>query len=158
MPVERDLYRVLGVAADATRDDIVHAYRRLAQASHPDTRPGDAGAAGRFVDVSAAYQVLADPVRRADYDRTRNARAQSRPPRPSARPRDDLTVSSRSVPWSAAPGWVGPLAEPLLRVGPVHVSPPDPITPSGAVPPLYFADAVERVRQLVVWLHDGWTW
>jgi hypothetical protein len=64
-----DLYRVLGVDAGAARPDIVRAYRRLARASHPDAHPGDPAAEARFRLVTLAYQVLADPRRRAAYDR-----------------------------------------------------------------------------------------
>jgi DnaJ domain len=64
-----DLYEDLGVARDATREDIAAAYRTRAKALHPDTRPADADAADRFARVGAAYRVLSDPDERARYDR-----------------------------------------------------------------------------------------
>jgi curved DNA-binding protein CbpA len=63
------LYRVLDVSPGASQETIVHAYRRQARASHPDARPDDPRAAARFRILSSAYEVLSDPVRRADYDR-----------------------------------------------------------------------------------------
>ena len=65
-----DLYEELGVAHDATREEIAAAYRTRAKELHPDTRPVDAGAADRFARVGAAYRVLSDPDERARYDRS----------------------------------------------------------------------------------------
>ena len=62
-----DYYETLGVARDASAEDIKHAYRRLARKLHPDINP-DPAAAERFKEVTAAYEVLADPQRRARYD------------------------------------------------------------------------------------------
>jgi curved DNA-binding protein CbpA len=63
------LYRVLDVSPGASQETIAHAYRHHARASHPDARPDDPGAAARFRILTSAYEVLSDPVRRADYDR-----------------------------------------------------------------------------------------
>lgn len=65
-----DLYRVLGVAPEASRDAIVRAYRRLARRYHPDINTSPE-AAERFDQITHAYQVLADPAARARYDATR---------------------------------------------------------------------------------------
>jgi curved DNA-binding protein CbpA len=66
-----DHYRLLGVARDATREQIAQAWRRRARSEHPDRRPGEAGdeAAARFRELAEAYRVLGDPVRRVAYDR-----------------------------------------------------------------------------------------
>ena len=64
----RDPYIVLGVARQASGEEIARAYRRAARASHPDG--GGAGSAERFQAVSDAYEVLSDPLRRAVYDRS----------------------------------------------------------------------------------------
>lgn len=63
-----DLYAVLGVAADATDDEIKKAYRRLARQYHPDHNPDDAEAEDRFKEISAAWSVLSDPEKRRQYD------------------------------------------------------------------------------------------
>ncbi|MGH2467563.1 MAG: J domain-containing protein, partial [Candidatus Limnocylindrales bacterium] len=62
----RDVYRILQVHPEADPDVIQAAYRRLARRYHPDT-PGGSGE--RMAELNAAYAVLNDPVRRADYDR-----------------------------------------------------------------------------------------
>ena len=64
-----DHYEVLGIARDADAAEVKRAYRRLARESHPDANHGDSGAEVRFKAVSAAYEVLSDPERRARYDR-----------------------------------------------------------------------------------------
>jgi molecular chaperone DnaJ len=62
----RDYYEVLGVAPDAGADEIKRAYRQLARRYHPDISGDDRGAA--FLELSLAYEVLADPSRRRSYD------------------------------------------------------------------------------------------
>ena len=64
-----DLYQLLGVPRQASREEIAQAWRRQARAEHPDARPADAAAPGRFRDLAEAWQVLGDPARRAAYDR-----------------------------------------------------------------------------------------
>ncbi len=69
-----DHYRVLGVLDDAEEIVIRAAYKVLAQKYHPDkwtTNPDEASS--RMADINAAYAVLADPVRRKQYDSTRDS-------------------------------------------------------------------------------------
>ena len=63
----RDLYETLGVAKDATEDQIKKAFRKLAAKHHPDRNPGKANE-DRFKEVSAANEVLGDKDKRALYD------------------------------------------------------------------------------------------
>lgn len=62
-----DLYAILGVARDASPEEIRSAYRRLARELHPDVN-GDPEAERRFKEITAAYETLSDPDRRARYD------------------------------------------------------------------------------------------
>jgi len=69
MPTTRDYYEVLGVAREASADDIKRAYRRLARKYHPDRNPGDEKAEAAFKEAAEAYEVLSNPERRNTYDR-----------------------------------------------------------------------------------------
>lgn len=62
-----DYYAELGITSDASRAAVDEAYRRRAKALHPDTNP-EATAEDRFKRLTAAYEVLRDPVSRQAYD------------------------------------------------------------------------------------------
>jgi curved DNA-binding protein CbpA len=114
-----DLYQLLGVSREASREEIVQTWRRRARDEHPDARPADADAPGRFRALAEAWRVLGDPGRRAAYDRTLT---RGRPPA--------IRVTVRHQP---GPGGVTPLArmpEPPLRAGPVRIEASRP-APSG---------------------------
>jgi DnaJ-class molecular chaperone len=64
-----DPYQTLGVKRDASRADIQKAYRRLAKKLHPDLNPGNKKAEEEFKNVSAAYDLLDEPDKRARFDR-----------------------------------------------------------------------------------------
>src|SRR3954471_9692450 len=64
---ERDYYKVLGVPASASKDEIRKAYRKLSKELHPDS----GGDEERFKEVSAAYDVLGDEAKRKEYDDVR---------------------------------------------------------------------------------------
>lgn len=64
---KRDFYEVLGVSKDASGDEIRKAYRQLARKYHPDVNKA-ADAEDKFKEVKAAYDVLSDPQKKANYD------------------------------------------------------------------------------------------
>lgn len=72
-------YDVLGVAPDASGEEIQRAYRRLARLHHPDVAPG--GDPARMAAINGAWMVLSDPRQRQAYDA-----AVRRPEGPAARP------------------------------------------------------------------------
>src|SRR5215471_12938111 len=64
----KDYYKVLGVAKNASADDIKKAFRKLARKYHPDVNPGDKRAEARFKEINEAYEVLSDAEKRRKYD------------------------------------------------------------------------------------------
>lgn len=142
-----DPYAVLGVASEASDEDLDHAFRVLVRQLHPDTRPprpfmsaaispatsaeSDDGADQRLQEILNAYAILRDPVRRAAYDRARPATVAK-------------TIAKLPAPRPAAPGTpaIGTLTPnmqgltptrvgPALRIGPVRWEPPHAATDTG---------------------------
>jgi molecular chaperone DnaJ len=123
----KDFYRVLGVAENASQDEIKKAYRKLAKQYHPDANPNDAAAAERFKEISEGYAVLSDEDKRKQYDQMRKlgafgglggfrpgagreARARpARRPSPSTTSRSSAGASATSsAPSSTSAGGAGP--------------------------------------------------
>ncbi|CRZ16831.1 J domain-containing protein [Mycolicibacterium neworleansense] len=114
-----DPYRVLGVSPTATQAEITHAYRAGLRAQHPDTRPASSSriADQQLQQLLAAYAMLRDPTRRADYDgvtaRTATP-AQPNPTDPASTGPVAIPVNHRHTPPTAK----NPV--PPLRAGPVR--------------------------------------
>ncbi|WP_030170741.1 molecular chaperone DnaJ [Spirillospora albida] len=70
--LEKDYYKVLGVAKTSSQEEIKKAYRKLARKYHPDANKGDTDAEERFKEISEAYDVLSDEKRRKEYDGVRS--------------------------------------------------------------------------------------
>ncbi|SMP60054.1 molecular chaperone DnaJ [Noviherbaspirillum suwonense] len=66
---KRDFYEILGLAKNASDDDIKKAYRKLAMKYHPDRNPDSKGAEEKFKEAKEAYEMLSDPQKRDAYDR-----------------------------------------------------------------------------------------
>ena len=64
-----DPYKTLGVAQDASQNDIRRAYRKLAKKHHPDLNPGNVKSEEIFKRVSSANELLSDPEKRGQFDR-----------------------------------------------------------------------------------------
>jgi hypothetical protein len=114
-------YDVLGIGLEATPDELHRAYVAAARAFHPDHAGGDAD---RMREVNAAWEVLSDPVRRAEYDqrlgvtRTRTSASDA-----VAHDRDPVAVDLDATPFTmpvivAPTGWlaVAPVAVFALSV------------------------------------------
>ena len=65
----KDPYQELGITRQASADEVQKAFRKLAKQYHPDRNPGNAQAEARFKQISGAFELLKDPVKRAKFDR-----------------------------------------------------------------------------------------
>jgi len=87
----KDYYYILGIARNASQDEIKKAYRKLSTKFHPDKNDGDKFFEERFKDINEAYETLVDDTRRKIYDahlREANTRTaeQSYSPPPKVKP------------------------------------------------------------------------
>ncbi len=68
MANKRDFYEILGIAKNATDDEIKKAYRKMAMKYHPDRNPDSKDAEANFKEAKEAYEMLSDPQKKAAYD------------------------------------------------------------------------------------------
>jgi curved DNA-binding protein CbpA len=106
----RDYYAILEIGPDASEGEIRVAYRRLARRYHPDLHPERADAEARLKELNEAYEVLRDPVRRAQY----------RAPGQGVRIRVDTAPSGGGAPSSPRPS-PPPRARQSYDAPPSHV-------------------------------------
>lgn len=147
-----DLYELLGVAREASREEIAQAWRRRARAEHPDSRPGDAAAPGRFRALAGAWHVLGDPGRRAAYDRALGRDGPGRAVIPPA----SRMAQGTWPPVPAPPLWAGP-----VRIeGPGQVPGPSGQYQEEGIPPVVLAALILR-SAMGAWdqpRDEGWPW
>jgi DnaJ-class molecular chaperone len=67
---KKDYYEILGVKKGATDAELKKAFRKLARKYHPDVNPSDKTAETKFKEMNEAYEVLSDPKKRQQYDRS----------------------------------------------------------------------------------------
>jgi curved DNA-binding protein CbpA len=120
-----DPYLVLGVSPTATQAEITHAYRTRLRAHHPDTRPTPPPqtADEHLRQLLAAYALLRDPARRADYDRATAHTATPPPHRPHGpTPVDRPPIGPVEIPinYRTTNTAAADVAAPPLRAGPVR--------------------------------------
>jgi curved DNA-binding protein CbpA len=120
-----DPYLVLGVSPTATQAEITHAYRTRLRAHHPDTRQtlSPQTADDSLRQLLAAYAVLRDPARRADYDRAAIHAATPPPHRPHGpTPVDRPPIGRVQIPitYRTTNSAAADVAAPPLQAGPVR--------------------------------------
>ncbi len=106
----RDYYEILGVAKNATAEEIRKAFRKLAFKYHPD-RNHEPGAEQNFKKINEAYEVLSNPQKREAYDarqaRYTQPRFMPKPYRPTRSTSEELL---RVIMQKGTPGWAKVLA------------------------------------------------
>ncbi|MBV8952021.1 MAG: DnaJ domain-containing protein [Actinobacteria bacterium] len=110
-----DYYSVLGVSPGASDEEIDTAFRALAKRWHPDRCAGDADAAERFKEITAAHDVIGDPRRRLAYDRERALSAASPTARPAPMAATDATAGPSAAPAGGATEATGERPRPDAR-------------------------------------------
>jgi molecular chaperone DnaJ len=143
-----DLYAVLGLEQGASPADIKRAYRRLARRYHPGINPGDRTAEVMFNRITEAYEILADPDRRRQYD---SAGPSGAAPRPATQSFEfagfDFTVSAHGA---QAATFTELFADVLHPAAPGDRGKPEPGADLHATLTVPFLDALRGVQRQVV--------
>src|SRR3954468_12424302 len=101
--VSNNPYDVLGVKPNASAEEIQTAFRELAKKHHPDLNPGNQKAGEQFARISAAYDILGDPDKRARYDRGEiDASGTEKPAQPFYR---DFAAAGDDHPYASTAGF-----------------------------------------------------
>ena len=108
-------YEFLGIDRGADLDAIKRAYRTLAKQLHPDVNAGDEQAADRFKEITAAYNMLADNRKRAEYDGNRMGATKIVPaPNPGRKTAPGTILKSMKAvangSWIFLATWPGPVS------------------------------------------------
>ena len=122
-------YQRLQIGQNASHEEIVQAYRRLAHGTHPDAHPGDAAAPERFRAITEAYEVLDDARRRAAYDARQLVVSHQSRRVPASSPPTPAASAAERRPWprdmgAARSGFFatsGGSGDAPLRAGPVRI-------------------------------------
>jgi len=118
----KDPYKVLGLARDASQDDIQQAHRKLVRKYHPDANSEGPRAEERFKEVQQAYEVLSDEKKRREYDEGLSTSARGSPERAhsserSSRPRARAGGRTRVGTTYTSSGQVSCNRGPLFSLG-----------------------------------------
>ena len=126
-------YEVLGVSDTATPDEIKQAFRVLARQYHPDANPGDSKAEACFKEVSAAHDVLGDPIRKKGYDDEVKAEREDQKRKEKERQQRRKTAEAMDI------GGMFNTSEPQPPPPPPPPPPPKvaPPVPKPSPPPVY---------------------
>ena len=148
-----DPYQTLGVAKDASADDIRRAYRSLAKKHHPDLNPGSKAAEARFKDISGANDLLSDPDKRARFDRGEiDAAGDPKPERASYRSYADAGAGARYG--GAEAGGMGDIFADLFAQSHERGTRPMRGRDAAYTLPVEFKDAITGVQRRIT-LPDG---
>ncbi len=147
-----DPYQTLGVAKDASADDIRRAYRTLAKKHHPDLNPGSKAAEAKFKDISGANDLLSDPDKRARFDRGEiDAAGDPKPEPPSYRRYADAGAGAR---YGAADAGMGDIFADLFAQSHERNTRPMRGRDAAYTLPVEFKDAITGVQRRIT-LPDG---
>lgn len=95
--MQKDYYEILSVPRNCSQEDIKKAFRKMAFKYHPDRNKGRPEVEAKFKEAAAAYEVLSDPKKRAQYDQFGHEGVQSRFGRGGFQNIDDIFSSFQDI-------------------------------------------------------------